>query len=262
MWNVEKDPHLDPTFGSVTILDASPDLDRLRRRLLRMVDRIPRLHQRVVPSLGRLAPPEWQDDPEFDIDYHMRHVALPAPGSRRQLFDLATLLVRDPFDRTASALGVRRGRRPRGRPRRAGAEDAPHHHRRRGRHPDVGAVHRCRTGRARHRRDRADARAPDARRQHLRDGRRHHRPHVAAHPGVWPSAAGAADREHAGASRTTRSCRPRSGRDGALGGPATHRDRPALTPRSGPSDRCGGASTCSTSTSTTPAPRPRRSAAA
>jgi diacylglycerol O-acyltransferase len=100
MWNVEKDPHLDPTFGSVTILDAAPDLDRLRRRLLRMVDRIPRLHQRVVPSLGRLAPPEWQDDPDFDIDYHMRHVALPAPGSRRQLFDLATLLVRDPLDRT------------------------------------------------------------------------------------------------------------------------------------------------------------------
>jgi diacylglycerol O-acyltransferase len=100
MWNVEKDPHLDPTFGSVTILDDVPDLDRLRRRLLRMVDRIPRLHQHVVPSLGRLAPPEWQDDPDFDIDYHMRHVALPAPGDRRQLFDLATLLVRDPFDRT------------------------------------------------------------------------------------------------------------------------------------------------------------------
>ena len=100
MWNVEKDPHLDPTFGSVTILDRSPDLARLRRRLLRMVDRIPRLHQRVVPSLGRLAPPEWHDDPEFDIDYHMRHVALPAPGTKRQLYDLATLLVRDPFDRT------------------------------------------------------------------------------------------------------------------------------------------------------------------
>jgi WS/DGAT/MGAT family acyltransferase len=100
MWNVEKDPHLDPTFGSVTLLDGIPDIDRLRRRLVRMVDRIPRLHQRVVPSLGRLAPPEWQDDPDFDIDYHLRHIALPAPGTRRQLFDLATLFVRDPFDRT------------------------------------------------------------------------------------------------------------------------------------------------------------------
>jgi WS/DGAT/MGAT family acyltransferase len=100
MWNVEKDPHLDPTFGSVTILDRRPDLERLRRRLIRMVDRIPRLHQRVVPALGRLAPPAWQDDPEFDIDYHFRHLGLPAPGSRRQLLDFATQFVRDPFDRT------------------------------------------------------------------------------------------------------------------------------------------------------------------
>lgn len=100
MWNVEKDPFLNSTFGSITILDRSPDYDRLRRRLLRMVERIPRLHQRVVPALGRLAPPEWQDDPDFDIDYHVRHVALPSPGTDRQLFDLATLHVQDPFDRT------------------------------------------------------------------------------------------------------------------------------------------------------------------
>lgn len=100
MWNVEKDPHLDPTFGSVTLLDRSPDFAHLRRRLLQMVDRIPRLHQRVVPSLGRMAPPEWLDDPEFDIDFHLRHVALPPPGTTRQLFDLATLLVRDPLERT------------------------------------------------------------------------------------------------------------------------------------------------------------------
>jgi WS/DGAT/MGAT family acyltransferase len=100
MWNVEKDPYLNSTFGSVTILDASPDFDRLRRRLLRMVQRIPRLHQRVVPAFGRLAPPEWQDDPDFDIDYHVRHVALPAPGTDRQLLDLATQFVQDAFDRT------------------------------------------------------------------------------------------------------------------------------------------------------------------
>jgi WS/DGAT/MGAT family acyltransferase len=100
MWNVEKDPFLNSTFGSVTFLDRSPDVDRLRRRLLRMVERIPRLHQHVVPALGRLAPPEWQDDPGFDIDYHFRHVALPAPGTDRQLLDLAALIVHDPFDRT------------------------------------------------------------------------------------------------------------------------------------------------------------------
>lgn len=100
MWNVEKDPYLSSTFGSVTFLDCPPDVERLRRRLLRMVERIPRLHQRVVPALGRLAPPEWQDDPDFDIDYHVRHLALPAPGTDRALLDLAIRIVHDPFDRT------------------------------------------------------------------------------------------------------------------------------------------------------------------
>jgi diacylglycerol O-acyltransferase len=100
MWAVEKDPHLDPTFGSVTLLDRPPDVERLRRRVGRMVQRIPRLHQRVVPSLGRLAPPEWHDDTDFDLDHHVRRIALPAPGTDRQLYDLAATIVHDPLDRT------------------------------------------------------------------------------------------------------------------------------------------------------------------
>jgi WS/DGAT/MGAT family acyltransferase len=100
MWNVEKDPFLSSTFGNITVLDSPPDVGRFRRRLLRAVQRIPRLHQRVMPALGRLAPPEWHDEPGFDIDYHLRHVALPPPGTDRQLYDLATRLVHQPFDRT------------------------------------------------------------------------------------------------------------------------------------------------------------------
>ncbi len=100
MWNVEKDPFLSSTFGNITVLDGPLDVGRYRRRLLRATVRIPRLRQRVVAGLGRLAPPEWQDDPAFDIDFHLRHVALPPPGSDRQLYDLATRLVHQPFDRT------------------------------------------------------------------------------------------------------------------------------------------------------------------
>jgi WS/DGAT/MGAT family acyltransferase len=100
MWNAEKDPYLSSNIGNVTVLDGPPDVERFRNRLLQTVARIPRLHQRVVPGLGRLAPPEWSDDPDFDIDYHVRHLSLPAPGSHRQLFDLASLLIGDPFDRT------------------------------------------------------------------------------------------------------------------------------------------------------------------
>ncbi|MFN8040700.1 MAG: wax ester/triacylglycerol synthase family O-acyltransferase [Acidimicrobiales bacterium] len=100
MWNVEKDPFLSSTFGNISVLDQPPDVGRFRRRLLRASVRIPRLRQRVVPALGRLAPPEWHDDPGFDIDFHLRHVALPPPGTDRQLYDLATRLIHQPFDRT------------------------------------------------------------------------------------------------------------------------------------------------------------------
>ena len=62
MWNLEKDPFLASTFASVTILDQAPDPDRLRARMKHAVDVVPRLRQRVVPALGRLAPPEWHLD--------------------------------------------------------------------------------------------------------------------------------------------------------------------------------------------------------
>ena len=100
MWNVEKDPHLSASIANVTIFDVPPDPQRLRARLEHAVAMVPRLRQRVVPALGRLAPPEWRDDDDFDLDYHLRWVAIPAPGSMRQLLDLATALVQSPFDRT------------------------------------------------------------------------------------------------------------------------------------------------------------------
>jgi WS/DGAT/MGAT family acyltransferase len=61
---------------------------------------VPRLRQHVVPALGRLAPPEWRDGEDFDLDDHLHWVALPAPGTMRQLLDLAASIVQAPFDRT------------------------------------------------------------------------------------------------------------------------------------------------------------------
>ncbi|MEO6317698.1 MAG: wax ester/triacylglycerol synthase family O-acyltransferase [Acidimicrobiales bacterium] len=100
MWNLEKDPYLSASIANVTVFDEAPDAERLRARLERAVTMVPRLRQRVVPALGRLAPPEWRDDPDFDLDYHLRWVSLPAPGSSRQLLDLAADVVHRPFDRT------------------------------------------------------------------------------------------------------------------------------------------------------------------
>ena len=100
MWRVEKDPFLGSTFGSVTILDRAPDFDRFRARMESAVHGLPRLGWRVQPNPSGLGAPIWADDPDFDIDLHVRRVALPAPGTRRQLLDLAGLFVLDPLDRT------------------------------------------------------------------------------------------------------------------------------------------------------------------
>lgn len=100
MWRVEKDPYLASTFGSVTILDRPPDFDRLRSRMEQAVHAVPRLGWRVQPNPAGLGAPIWADDPDFDIDYHVRRIALPPPGTRRQLFDLASLFVLDPLERT------------------------------------------------------------------------------------------------------------------------------------------------------------------
>ena len=100
MWRLEKDPHLSSTFGTVMLLDRAPDFDVFRRRMERTAIVIPRLRQRVLPSAANLSPPTWVDDPDFDIDLHVRRIACPKPGTLRQVLDLASLIVADPFDRT------------------------------------------------------------------------------------------------------------------------------------------------------------------
>jgi WS/DGAT/MGAT family acyltransferase len=100
MWRLEKDPYLSSTFGTVSLLDRPPDFDRLRARMERATWVIPRLRWRVHPSAVSLSAPTWADDPEFDIDVHVRRIALPSPGTLRQLLDMAMLITLDPLERT------------------------------------------------------------------------------------------------------------------------------------------------------------------
>jgi diacylglycerol O-acyltransferase len=100
MWTVEKDPALRVDFTNVTILERAPDPKRWRAKVERAVAAIPRLSHRVVSSPLRLAPPEWRPDPNLDLDYHLRTVALPAPGGLRQLLDLAGTVAAAPLDRS------------------------------------------------------------------------------------------------------------------------------------------------------------------
>ena len=46
----------------------------------RLVERYERFRQRVVESHVPLRTPHWEDDPDFDLERHIHHLALPAPG--------------------------------------------------------------------------------------------------------------------------------------------------------------------------------------
>src|SRR5688572_7563866 len=51
--------------------------------------------RRVTVNIGR---PTWQDDPGFDLDYHLRRAALPEPGGDIQLQDLVGRIMSQPLD--------------------------------------------------------------------------------------------------------------------------------------------------------------------
>ena len=99
MWTVDRDPVLSVTFGSITVLDRPPDMDRLSARMSRAMAAAPRLRQRVVDTPNPFATPQWCDDPDPDPAYHLRQVTLPSPGSVDQLHEFAATVVADPFDR-------------------------------------------------------------------------------------------------------------------------------------------------------------------
>lgn len=74
------------------------DLDRIRDFIEPRLNWIPRYRQRLehVPIEGH---PVWVDDPQFNLHYHLRHAALPAPGDLRQLKRMCGRLVSQRLDR-------------------------------------------------------------------------------------------------------------------------------------------------------------------
>jgi WS/DGAT/MGAT family acyltransferase len=99
MWAVEKDPALRSDFCNLTILERTPDEDRLGPTLDRALAAIPRLGQRVVGAPLRIATPAFADDPMLDLNAHIRHVAVPGKGTDRDLLDLCGALAEQPLDR-------------------------------------------------------------------------------------------------------------------------------------------------------------------
>ena len=100
MWELERDPQLSSAVANLTVFDRPVDRKKFRARMELAVVAVPRLRQKVVPSPARLAPPEWRDDPSFDLDHHLRWVDLGGSADTDDLLHLVATLSRQPFDRT------------------------------------------------------------------------------------------------------------------------------------------------------------------
>jgi WS/DGAT/MGAT family acyltransferase len=75
--------------GSVAVFDGpAPSYGDIVRLLLSKLPLVPRYRQRVKEVPLQLARPLWLDDPHFQILYHVRHTAVPSPGSDEQLRNL------------------------------------------------------------------------------------------------------------------------------------------------------------------------------
>ena len=61
---------------------------------------VPRYRQKLAVPPFQMGRPLWVDDPRFNIDYHVRHTALPAPGSIDQLRSLAGRIFSQRLDRS------------------------------------------------------------------------------------------------------------------------------------------------------------------
>jgi diacylglycerol O-acyltransferase / wax synthase len=87
-------------IGAVLIFQGPPPdfaefVDHVRSRL----HLVPRYRQKLATPPLETGRPLWVDDPDFNIEYHVRHTALPSPGSEEQLFLLASRVASQQLDR-------------------------------------------------------------------------------------------------------------------------------------------------------------------
>ena len=61
---------------------------------------VPPFRRRVVEVPFRLNHPIWVEDPDFDLDYHIRRIGVPSPGGHEELADLAAQIASTPLDRS------------------------------------------------------------------------------------------------------------------------------------------------------------------
>ena len=87
--------------GGILIFEGPPPayddfVEHLRARL----SLVPRFRQKLATPPLQTGRPFWVDDPSFNLTYHLRHTALPAPGGEDELRRLAGRVFSQQLDRS------------------------------------------------------------------------------------------------------------------------------------------------------------------
>jgi diacylglycerol O-acyltransferase len=87
--------------GAIAIFEGPPpSYDDLAEHVSSRLHLVPRFRQKLAFPPAPTGRPFWVDDPSFNLTYHLRHSALPAPGSEDQLRRMAARIFSQQLDRT------------------------------------------------------------------------------------------------------------------------------------------------------------------
>ena len=92
--------HTPMHVSALALFEASPTVafEAIRDHVAASLHRLPRYRQRVIETPLE-AHPVWVDDERFNLDYHVRHTCLPAPGDDAALAALAGRILSQQLDR-------------------------------------------------------------------------------------------------------------------------------------------------------------------
>jgi len=86
--------------GVATFEGPAPTYDEFLAHIRSRLGLVPRYRQKLAEPPLRTGRPLWIDDPNFNLGYHVRHTALPEPGSEEQLLNLMSRVFSQRLDRT------------------------------------------------------------------------------------------------------------------------------------------------------------------
>lgn len=84
--------------GSVVIIEGALEFEKFKAIIASRIHQMPILRKRLVNVPFSVDYPYLAEDPNFDLDLHMHHVALPKPGDWKQLRAMASAIFSQPMD--------------------------------------------------------------------------------------------------------------------------------------------------------------------